>query len=271
MNLFEKIFNYQLISRLEDSGTFMITAQERSWLKTMLAHPSATVAFTSQTLDKLRTMLDAEQLLDFSDVFVEKAGSQAKQIYHPLLRSLRRMITNKSGVRLTYRVKDERSFLNEMAFPYKLEYSIVKKEWYLLWYHLRHRALMSTRLLKIDSVNELPNSADRADQIEIEIEKLLEKRQQQATIQVIKEYNRELSRILYAFSCFEKDVEYDEVQHIYTIRLTFLNNESEYVLSKIRFLGKRVKVVEGEHLKRRMSETARKSLARYESSILVPS
>ncbi|MGO4277207.1 hypothetical protein AB4Z22_46495, partial [Paenibacillus sp. TAF58] len=37
----------------------------------------------------------------------------------------------------------------------------------------------------------------------------------------------------------------------YTIRLTFLNNEAEYVLSKLRFLGKRVRVIKGEHLPRR--------------------
>ena len=48
MNLFEKIFNYQMITRLENSGTFMITSQERSWLKTMLNHPSATNAFTPE-------------------------------------------------------------------------------------------------------------------------------------------------------------------------------------------------------------------------------
>ncbi|MBD0382638.1 WYL domain-containing protein [Paenibacillus sedimenti] len=264
MNLFEKIFNYQLISRLADSGTFMITAQERAWLKTMLASPSASAAFTPHTLNKLRSMLEAEKPLDLSKAFIEKAGSLEKQVFHPLLRPLRRLITEKSGIRLTYRVKDERSFQDEMAFPYKLEYSMVKKEWYLLWYHMRHRALMSTKLQKIDSVHELPVSIDRAEQMEAEIENLLLKLQQHATIQVIKEYNRELSRILYAFSCFEKDVDYDDIHHTYTIRLTFLSNESEYVLSKIRFLGKRVKVVEGEHLQRRMHESAMKALGRYE-------
>jgi hypothetical protein len=69
---------------------------------------------------------------------------------------------------------------------------------------------------------------------------------------------------LYAFSCFEKDVYYDDVNERYTVRLTFLNNESEYVLSKIRFLGKRVRVIDGDHLKRRMLESARKALARYD-------
>ncbi|NOU95559.1 WYL domain-containing protein [Paenibacillus sp. LMG 31456] len=266
MNLFEKIFNYQIISRLEDSGTFMITSQERSWLKTMLQHPSASDAFSSITLDKLQSILDSEPSLNISGVFIEKARSIEKQVYHPLIRSLRRYITNKTGVRLTYSIKDCRTIYNEIGFPYKLEYSIVKKEWYLLWYHLRHRAMMSTKLQKLVSVTELPVSEERASMIVSEIEDLLDKRKQHATIEVIKEYNRELSRILYAFSCFEKEVDYDDIIDKYVIRLTFLNNESEYVLSKIRFLGKRVKVIQGEHLKRRMLDSATKAMRRYENS-----
>jgi predicted DNA-binding transcriptional regulator YafY len=78
-------------------------------------------------------------------------------------------------------------------------------------------------------------------------------------------YNRELSRILYAFACFEKEVEYMEAVDTYRIRLTFLGEESEYILSKIRFLGIRIKVVENDKLQRRMHESATKALARYES------
>ncbi|NRF92322.1 WYL domain-containing protein [Paenibacillus frigoriresistens] len=255
MNLFEKIFNYQMITRLENSGTYMITSQERSWLKTMLNHPSASHAFTPVTLEKLESVLVDENTLDFSDAFIEKARSK-----------LRRFITSQAAIQLTYRVKDDRTFTNEMAFPYKLEYSLVKKEWYLLWYHIRHRAMMSTKLEKIESIKELSISPERATQIGLDIEKLLQKRQIHATIEVIKEYNRELSRILYAFSCFEKQVDYDEMKETYTIRLTFLNNEAEYVLSKLRFLGKLVRVTQGAHLQRRMLESAKKALARYGES-----
>ncbi|MNU02718.1 hypothetical protein D3C72_2465080 [compost metagenome] len=37
----------------------------------------------------------------------------------------------------------------------------------------------------------------------------------------------------------------------------------EYLLSKIRFLGKRVRVNEGDYLKRRMLEASTKALERY--------
>lgn len=76
-------------------------------------------------------------------------------------------------------------------------------------------------------------------------------------------YNGELSRILYAFSCFNKEVTYNEERDAYRITLSFLMDDREYILSKIRFLGKRMKVVEGKVLQQRMWETSAKALARY--------
>ncbi|MEC0228222.1 WYL domain-containing protein [Paenibacillus alba] len=264
MNLFEKIFNYQMIARLEDSGTFMITSQERSWLKTMLNHPTAAHAFTPLTREKLQSVLAADPAFDLTEAFLEKARSREKHIYHPHLRELRRYIASQTAVQLTYRVKDERVFTDELAFPYKLEYSLVKKEWYLLWYHIRNRAMMSSKLDNIESLQALIIAPERIAQIGANIDKLLQKRQIQAKIEVVNTYNRELSRILYAFSCFEKQVNYEEATDTYTIQLTFMNNEAEYVLTKIRFLGLRVRVTEGEHLQKRMAETVKRALARYE-------
>jgi hypothetical protein len=152
---------------------------------------------------------------------------------------------------------------DRIGFPYKLEYSMVKRSWYLLWYLLAHKTLISTKLEHIQTISEFEISEDQADQICTSIEKILEKRKQQAVLEVGRPYNPELSRILYAFSCFEKEVNYDSIKDIYTIQLTFADNEAEYVLSKLRFLGKRVRVVEGEYLKRRMLESANRALARY--------
>lgn len=263
MNPFEKIFNYQIITRLDDSGTFMITSQERAWLKTMLQHPAASEAFTSATLNKLRIILEQDQQMELSDQLIEKAKSVKKQVYHPHLRELRRMIMNKSGIRLTYEVKGGRFQEDQDGVPYKLEYSIVKREWYLLWFHMRRRAFMSTRLCKIHTFSSIAIQPDRADRILSRIQDQLETRRIEVAIAVQPEYNRELSRILYAFSCFEKDVSYNEEQDSYQIRIWLLAEESEFLLSKIRFLGKRVRVMQGDYLKKRMLEASTKALERY--------
>lgn len=263
MHLFEKIFNHQILSRLEDSGTFMVTSHERAWLKTMLEHPAADDAFTADTLDKLRSVLEPDEVMDTSHHLVEKARSMEKQVYHPLLRTLRRHIMNKSGIRLTYEIKGGRVNTDQSGFPYKLEYSMVKREWYLLWYHTRHHAFMSTRLKKIHSVSAEPIDPLAADGILKKIGKTLDSRKSEVVIEIVRIYNGELSRILYAFSSFEKTVEYDTENDTYRVRVSLLGDEFEYLLSKLRFLGKRVRVVEGDYLKRRMLESSTNALERY--------
>lgn len=263
MNLFEKIFNHQIISRLEDSGTFMVTSHERAWLKTMLEHPAAADAFTTHTLDLLRSILEPDQVLDISDHLIEKARTVERQVYHPLLRPLRRHIMNKTGIRITYEVKGGRINKEHSGFPYKLEYSMVKREWYLLWYHVRHHTFMSTRLKNIHSVTSEPIDPSSVKNILNKIEQILESRKCDVVIEIISLYNEELSRILYALSSFEKNVEYDMGNDTYRVRVSLLGDEMEYLLSKIRFLGKRVRVVEGAYLKRRMLEASTKALERY--------
>ncbi|QNV55760.1 hypothetical protein GMA19_00912 [Paenibacillus polymyxa E681] len=64
MSLFEKIFNYQIVSRLDESGAFATTSQERVWLQSMLADSAAIEAFTPSTLDKLRQMLADDEPME---------------------------------------------------------------------------------------------------------------------------------------------------------------------------------------------------------------
>ncbi|MGG1518200.1 WYL domain-containing protein [Paenibacillus oryzisoli] len=263
MHLFEKIFNHQILSRLEDSGTFMITSHERSWLKTMLAHPAAAGAFTEETLHKLRVLLASDAELDISRHFVEKAASLEKQVYHPLLRVLRRLILRKSGIRLSFEIKNGTVKIDQSGVAYKLEYSMVKREWYLLWYNTRHNAFMSTKVKNILAVTEEAVESPVVDRVWEKIEKTLASRRSEALIEVVPLYNRELSRILYAFSSFEKKVEYDVDRDTYRVRVTLLGDEAQYLLSKLRFLGMRVRVVEGDYLKHRMLESSTKALARY--------
>ena len=263
MNLFEKIFNHQIISRLEDSGTFMVTSHERAWLKTMLGHPAAADAFTPDTLNKLRSILEPDLLMDTSHHLIEKARIIEKQVYHPLLRTLRRHIKNKTGIRLTYGLRNGRVNTDHSGLPYKLEYSMVKREWYLLWYHTRHHAFMCTRLQNIHSVTEETIAPSTTESILKKLENTLESRKTEVVIEIVRGYNAELSRILYAFSSFEKNVEYDAESDTYRVRVSLLGDEMEYLLSKIRFLGKRVQVAEGDYLKKRMLESSTKALERY--------
>jgi predicted DNA-binding transcriptional regulator YafY len=263
MNLFEKIFNYQILTRLDESGAYMLTSHERVWLKTMLAHPAAGEAFEPETLRKLLLILQEEECMNTADCLQEKAKSVERQVYHPHLRLLRGILAGQQGVCLTYTVKDGSVRRNQAGFPHKLEYSMVKREWYLLWYHLRNKRFMSTRLQSILSLEETALPDKQAEELNAKLLEIGLEHKEQAVLEVTKLYNAELSRILYAFSCFDKEVGYDPEADIYSITLTYPKDESEYVLSKIRFLGKRVRVVDNGKLQSRMRETASKALARY--------
>ncbi len=127
MSLFEKIFNYQIVSRLDESGAFATTSQERIWLQSMLAYPSATEAFTPSTLDKLRLMLADDKSLEVDGSLREKARIPASPVYHPLLRILRPILRSRSGICMSYRMRNGRVHERMSGFPYKLEFSMVKK------------------------------------------------------------------------------------------------------------------------------------------------
>lgn len=266
MNPFEKIFGYQILSRLEDAGTFVVTSHERAWLKTMLAHPAASEAFSEDTITKLNEILSSENLMDTSHNLIEKAKSKERHVYHPLLKPLRRFISDRTGIRISYVIKGGRVNEEHEGFPYKLEYSIIKREWYLLWYHRQHRGLMSTKLRNIASLTAEPIPPAEVENILTRLARLRDRQKSEVIIEVIRDYNSELSRILYAFSCFETEVMYDEEQRSYQIRIRLPWNEHEFLLSKMRFLGKRIRVKEGAYAKKRMRETASMALARYEEA-----
>lgn len=263
MNLFEKMFNYQMMTRLNETGLFTWTSQERAWLRMMLNHPAAPEALHPDTLHKMHEMLDAEQDLDLQDYLTEKAKSEENSVFHPLLKPLRQMILHHQGFRLTGRVRNGRISQDQFGFPYKLEYSMVKKEWYVLWYAPLYNKLMSTKLHSIITAEAQPLQPETASQYAAKIAILTENRKTTVRIEVLPEFNQELSRILYAFSCFEKQVEFVEAQQTYRIELTIPRNEMDYVLSKMRFLGKRIRIANNAVLRERMSETAAKVLARY--------
>ncbi|WP_127508819.1 WYL domain-containing protein [Paenibacillus humicus] len=263
MNPFEKIFNYQIASRLEDGGISTVTSHERSWLKGMLLHPAASEALMPETRLKLERLLEGVQALEPGSALISRAGSHERQVYHPHLRQLRQLIVSRSGFRITYEYKNGSAQTAQKGMPYKLEYSMVKREWYLLWYSQQHRMLMRSRLNGIHSVQAETLETMERERWMRASRIYLESHRGETIIQIVREYNEELSRIMYAFSCFEKEVAYDAEEDSYRVTLSYPRDEQDFLLSKLRFLGKRVRIVQGHYLKQRMRETAEKALRRY--------
>ncbi|MBB3129860.1 outer membrane protein assembly factor BamA [Paenibacillus rhizosphaerae] len=122
---------------------------------------------------------------------------------------------------------------------------------------------MNTKLDNILSVTKQELPLERVSDILARIGETLENRKAEVLVQVMPRYNQELSRILYALCCFDKEVQFDAQTDTYTVKVCVMGNEKEFLLSKLRFLRKRVRVLEGEYVKRRMLEASVKALERY--------
>ncbi|MFD1990181.1 WYL domain-containing protein [Paenibacillus nicotianae] len=264
MNLFEKIFSYQLTSALEEHGTYTLTTQERIWLKTMLAHPVAREALSPDLIAKIIDSIPEEQQLLFQPVLVEKAGSHQHHMYHTLIQPLRKSIRQQQCVSIRYENKHGQSTGDQPAVPWRLEFSMVKREWYLIWYNLRSQVAMTTRLIRITQIKALPAiEISQYNRIQQYMEQKVTANQHQALIQILPQYNIELTRILHAFSCFDKQVTFNEDTQTYHIHLVFDGSETHYILSKLRSLGKRVIVLENDYLQWRLFDASTKALSRY--------
>lgn len=264
MNLFEKIFSYQLTSALEEHGTYTLTTQERIWLKTMLAHPVAREALSPDLIAKIIDSIPEEQQLLFQPVLVEKAGSHQHHMYHTLIQPLRKSIRQQQCVSIRYENKHGQSTGDQPAVPWRLEFSMVKREWYLIWYNLRSQVAMTTRLIRITQIKALPAiEISQYNRIQQYMEQKATANQHQALIQILPQYNIELTRILHAFSCFDKQVTFNEDTQTYHIHLVFDGSETHYILSKLRSLGKRVIVLENDYLQWRLFDASTKALSRY--------
>lgn len=262
MNLFEKIYNHQILSMLDRRDSLLISSQERSWLKRMLDHPGATDAFAAHTFEKLQTILADEQPMNTAGL-TEKARMSDEGLFHPLLRPMNNIIRQSQGITVHFRQLPGSTRPPQTGIPYQLEFSLAKRLWYLLWMPDNHRVLFRTKLESIEAASSVPVAAERVAETRARIRTLINKQKQQARIDIVPAFNGELTRILYAFSCFEREVNYDPEQDIYSVMITFDRQESEYLLARLRFLGKRIRVSGHPYLQQRMLESATLALARY--------
>lgn len=262
MSLFDKVHNYELSRRLASSGAIAVTGSERSWLRLMLEHPSASSFLGAAAMDKLRLLLQEDPPLKLEHL-TEKARSRERRLFSPLLPQLAGAICSRSGLKLTYEVKESGIRHHVSAYPYRLEYAMSTKEWYLLWHRFRGRPLMRTRLSYIHRAEPWQLPAGEADRLDARIASLTAKRRTTALLELLPRYNRELSRILYALSCFGQEVQYDSESGMYRIEITYFKDESGFLLQKVRFLGKRVRIIAGSGLQNELRASAMKALARY--------
>jgi predicted DNA-binding transcriptional regulator YafY len=270
MALFEKINNHTLRQVLLAAGNpAPITRLERGWLKRVLAASAADDLLSAELRNKLQVLLKREDPFPDTSGFVEK-GNLALEYSPagPLLGTLSTAIRDGFAVTLDYAKHEGSEYKKAQAIPCRQEYSLARREWYLLWLHghARSVSLQTTALRNIRDVRIMEKCPDWEERQQ-QFRDCLTESEREVTLLAEECYPGALLSVLNAFSCFDATVSATKRKQELRLRVRYLADEQGYVLQKIRFLGRRVTVERPDELRERMRETARRAMERYESRL----
>ena len=263
MKLFDKMFNYELQSALIDDGecreAFPVTSTELEWLKNALTAGTVGTFLQAETIEKLERILMPYE--EISTEIVEKCVVTNPELIPPVsFKLLRQALREKAGVVLSGKAQIEKP---SEGWPMLLEFNMARWEWYLVWMRLSDRRIRLTPLRSIRGVEllSLPDSQSLA----AEAAQALEARRLTAVVEMEPDYPTDRHRVLSALSAFDRAVEMGPGD-VYRISIRYFQDEEEYLLQRIRFLGLRVRLTAPERLVQRMRDTVARVAAIYNSA-----
>ena len=255
MRLFDKMFNYELQSALITDGAgqtvFPVTALEMEWLKQALLRGPANSFMQAETIAKLNRILFNYD--NAQPTIVEKAIIRNPETIPPAcFATLRQALRQQSGVRLVFSAELTGKSDPEDGWPLLLEFNMARREWYLVWLNVKERSLYFTPLRHVVAT-EILALADK-EELQSVATSALEEQILTAVVEINPDFPTDRHRVLSALSAFNCDVEL-ESGGVYRISIRYLQNEEEYLLQRIRFLGLRVHISAPERLIARMKDT----------------
>lgn len=266
MPLFEKINNHSLQQLLLTTDTPVpLTTIERGWLKRMLDLPVAGELLSEELRDKVEELVAQEEAFPEASRLVEKGKPAEKNSpTGSFLQELRIAIRDHCAIRLSYVQSGGEKRQDICAIPCQLEFSMTRREWYLVWLEpeMQMRRPITTPLRLVQAVQPF-DAVPNWDDFMRQFQELLEKSQDTVTVLAEECYPGALLSVLNAFSCFDTKVESGKQKNTLRLSVRFQADEREYVLQKLRFLGRRVTVEAPEYFRERMRGTAEKALGRY--------
>ena len=141
---------------------------------------------------------------------------------------------------------------------------MVRREWYLLWALTidEQEKVVSTPLRYIRNVRKVEKCPCWQEK-QRQIVELLRETEGVVVLRAEECFSGALLSVLNAFSCFDTQVSTGKDKGSLLLRVRFRADEREYVLQKLRFLGRRVIVESPPEFRERMQKTAEDALARY--------
>jgi len=275
MPIFEKIHNYSFRQAVWEIGNpAPPTKIEMGWLKKMLENPQAKELLTDSFYEKLLTLVANETPFPNSSHVEEKGKPSAQyssaSVHLPVLRAAMR---NCKSVIISYLQKNSKECFDVNGIPCRLEFSMARREWYLLWINpVEQPNRPNTTPLRMIRDARIGEGVVDWEYYQSSLREWFEQSQEMVQIKALECYPGALLSVLNAFSCFYTMVSSGKQKNTLQLHVRFLADEREYVLQKIRFLGSRVKVEEPEAFKKQMTLEIGNALARYsgESRTSIP-
>lgn len=280
--MFEKIHSYQLKQDLleEISDMFKpqfllpITKNEKAWLKSVLCANDVINFIPSDTKQKLDTVLQEYESVNIDSLLLQnpKVDSQMfKDINKDIFQLIIKTICLGKRIQISYKTYKGGFFENVNAFPFRIEFNLKKKQWYLWWLPIDFdtKILYPTPIHLITEVSSYYLNTAKKDKCLAKIKNLVEQERVSVVLAInnkaFKSPDEDKGRILYAFSSFDKEVKFDTENNSYEIVINYRRSEEEDVLQKIRMIGERIIVKNSPNLQRRMKETICKTLNLYKN------
>lgn len=215
--------------------------EELDYLKYILAFPEAKLFLPDKTLRKLETVSGSPSKFGHLQYYAPKGTGFSGQPRAEDMRRLLKAIRERRMVRYHYRTKDRLDLQESTTLPWKLEYSVFDRRWWIILYEPDQRRTIKARLDNLQSVELLGGTNISEEEISNAIEQLLEPEP------VVLEVEPARNALERCFLVFEGQL-FLETQQVsenrYRLSFQYHRFDRGEILRRLLYLGSMVTVIE---------------------------
>ncbi len=225
---------------------------ESQWLKMMIEDPIIKLLLDEKTIQNLHDRLQNIDSIYNQDYFLGKnidASYEDIEIeaFDTKFKTLNKAIVERKFIKYTNEANNGKLFKDEVAFPFRIEYSGKDNKFRLSILSLKDERPVAINIsnLKYVEIIDETNEALRKKALELIISK---KAEQPLSIEVENKRNS-VERCFYLFSCYEKDAYFDKEKNKHVLKMYYYKFDEKEIIKDILSLGSSVVVIEPESIR----------------------
>jgi hypothetical protein len=225
-----------------------LTSIEKEWLKSVLQFDGVKMFLNESTIEKLNANL-IEEIQIFEEV---------DSIYDSKIKTIIKAIIESKIITCTYITLYGTVHTESRVIPYKIEYSLRIKSFWLIGYSIDTKTMIKMAVDRIE-INALSNY-----DVDINIKELVEEQKlTEPLVLEIKDQKGSLERALHSFSAYRKNGIYDREKDLHKVNIYYYTFDEYELLKDIISLGCHVKIVEPSSLKEKLLEKTQRQISMF--------